>query len=176
MKNLLFIAIAIFGFSAVSFGQTAATATVGAEIMAPITLTAPIGLEFGKLSVQQAIAGEVTLTAAAATVASPANGVTLIAGTPRTAAKFHVTGIISHSYSIQIPTGDITIKDGGGTGTNSMIVNTFTSYSVQNAATSNGVLDGSGLDDFYVGATLNVKAAQAPAVYSGSFPVTVNYN
>ncbi len=33
-----------------------------------------------------------------------------------------------------------------------------------------------GSDTFSVGATLNVGAAQASGTYSGTFPVTVNYN
>lgn len=92
------------------------------------------------------------------------------------AAEFICTGAKSTNFTITVPTASTTIKDNGGTGSNSMTVTDFTAGNLT-ASISGGTLDSStGTSNFYVGGTLNVGANQAAGTYTGTFNVTVAYN
>ena len=175
MKKLIVIAaLVIFaGVSNKVMAQTIASSTAGAEIMTPITLTNNVGLEFGKMAVQLATGGTVVLTAAAAPTATPANGVTLMTGTTRTAAKYTVGGTASYIYTITVPQVPVTITKGGGV---NMTITAFSFASIATPSLTGGTLTVGGTDVFYVGGTLNVAAGQAAGAYTGNFDVTVNYN
>ncbi len=108
-----------------------------------------------------------------------ASSVTLVAeGTGLTkygAAEFVCTGAKSTQYTITVPSEGITIKDNGGTGSNSMTVDTFTAGNLT-ASVSGGTLDASsGTSSFHVGGKLHVGASQAAGTYTGTFNVTVAY-
>jgi len=167
MKNLFLVAIAILGFSAASFAQVQATATTSARIITPIAISKSVNLDFGAVAVSPTTAGTVVLVPAG--TRSKTGGVTLPVTTGTvSAAKFTVTGLDLSTYSIALP-GDITLSDGAS---HEMIVGTFTS-----TPSSTGVLS-SGTQDIFVGATLNVGAAQAAGLYTNAadLVVTVNYN
>lgn len=170
MKNLLFIAIAIFGFSAVSFGQETATATATGTIVTPIAIANAGDLNFGNVAVQSVLGGTVILAADGTRTTGGAGGVTLpaSAGTV-SAAHFDVTGTANYTYTITLPTTATTVTSAG----NIMTVDNFTS-----TPTSDGTLDGSGAQTIDVGATLNVAAGQPAGEYTSTIPfnVTVNYN
>jgi len=167
MKKLFIFAIAILGFSAVSFGQVTATASTSAIIITPIAIEKKVDMSFGNVSVS-ATGGTVIL--ATNSTRTKTGGVTLpiVAGTV-TSAKFTVTGLGTSTYSISLPTSDITLSDGA---THTMTVGTF----VSNPATT-GTL-ASGTQDVYVGGTLAVGALQAAGTYTNASDlfVTVNYN
>jgi hypothetical protein len=125
-------------------------------------------MNFGNVAVQSTTLGTVVLPPSATPTRTVTGGVTLpaTAGTV-TAAAFTVTGEDAYTYSISLP-GSVTITSGS----NSMTVNAFTS-----SPSPTGLLTG-GEQTLYVGATLNVAAAQASGTYVSSTPfnVTVNYN
>ena len=172
MKNLFLIAIIVLGFSGISFGQASATATASATIVTPISISNAGDMDFGTVAVQTATGGTVILTTAGGRSTGGAGGVTLPAfnlGTI-TAAHFAVVGEKDYTYSITLPSSDVTVISGA----NNMIVNAFTSTPTATA----GKLNGTGTQTIDVGATLNVKPAQAAGTYitTTPFTVTVNYN
>ena len=167
MKKILFITFALMAFTLSTFAQVTASASASATILTPITITKDVDMNFGNLAVS-ASAGTVVLTPAG--IRSEGGGVTFIPASPGTvtAASFTVTGLAGLTYSISLPTGNLTITDG----TNNMIVNTFTS-----TPTPTGTLAG-GSQILNVGATLEVGASQVAGTYTSTseFDVTVNYN
>ena len=172
MKKLIVFAIAIFGFTAVSFAQSAtstASASSSATIITPISIalkSGTTGLNFGNI-VANTTQGTVTVTPAGGRSAS---GLTLPTATPGTisAAEFTVTGLADATYSITLP-GTFNVN---GPSSATMAVGTF----ISNPA-STGVLT-SGTQDLKVGATLTVGANQAAGPYTNltGLTVTVNYN
>lgn len=174
MKKLIVFAaiVVVAGFTSKVMAQVTKPNTASAQIMSPITLNADVPLEFGRMAVQTATGGTAVLTAAAATSPSSTDGVTLMSGTTRTAAKYTVGGVASYVYTITVPQTAVTILSG----TTPMTITDFTFASIASPSLTGGTLSASGADVFYVGATLNVGAAQATGTYSGSFDVTVNYN
>jgi hypothetical protein len=176
MKKTVMILTAIVmitGFTSRVMAQVTESNDANAVIITPITLVVNVALEFGNLAVQTGVAGTVELTAAAATVATPTAGVTLLTGTTRTAAKYTVGGVASYVYTITVPAdGVVSITDGA----NFMEVSSFTFASVAVPSGTGGTLTAGGTDVFYVGGTLNVDAAQVPGTYTGTFDVTINYN
>ena len=82
------------------------------------------------------------------------------------AAVFLVTGAISTSYAITLPTAPTTITSAG----NTMSVDAWTG-SATSLTTS--VI---GESNFKVGGTLHVAASQKNGTYTGTFDVTVAYN
>lgn len=148
--------------------QETASATATATIVAPISITKDVDMNFGIVSVQSTTGGTVVLTPAG--VRSTTGGVTLpAAGGTVTAASFTVAGVSGYTYNITLPSSALTITSGS----NTMTVTNFTS----DPAGTNGLLTG-GEQTLNVGATLNVTAAQPAGTYvSGTpFNVTVNYN
>jgi hypothetical protein len=165
--TILLSLVAIFSIASITVkAQVTATATASATIITPIAISKSLDMSFGNVAVSPTISGTVTLTPA--NVRTITGGVTLpvVAGTVN-AAKFTVTGLTGSTYSITLPSSALTLTSGA----NTMTVTSFTS-----TPTPTGTLTG-GTQDIYVGATLNVAAAQAAGTYtSAAFPVTVNYN
>ncbi|MFA5820281.1 MAG: DUF4402 domain-containing protein [Bacteroidales bacterium] len=171
MKNatkFFALAVVILGFSANSFAQVSATATASATIIAPISISKTVDINFGNIAVGTT-GGTVVLLPAG--TRSATGGVSLPSAIPGTvtAATFTVTGEGANTYSITLPS-TYTITKTGGSAT--MIVNTFTSN-----PPSSGTLT-SGSQTLKVGATLTVNASQVGGVYTNTtgFPVTVAYN
>lgn len=169
MKKQLLSLMAIFMIAGISnnlMAQNTATdaADAYATIIAPITITNTIDLNFGDI-----IDG--TGTVVLATDSGRTASYQAFSGTQVgtvSAASFNITGQASYTYEITLPTTDVTITE---TGSDTMVVNNF----VSNPATT-GTLDGSGSGVVLVGATLNVVAGQATGLYTGTFNVTVAYN
>jgi hypothetical protein len=161
------IAMLLTGISISTFAQVTATADGKATIVTPITITKAVDMNFGNVAVS-ATAGTVILSPGG--VRTLTGGVTLptVAGTV-TAASFNITGEASYTYTIQLPSTDLTITSGS----NNMSVNAFTSD-----PTPTGTLGSNGTQTLNVGATLNVLAHQPAGIYSSvtPFSVTVNYN
>jgi len=170
MKNRtkLILAVIVMMVSATATqAQATASATATATIVSPISITKTVDMNFGNVAVQTSTGGTVILTPASARSAT--GGVTLPAVTGTVAAaEFDVEGEGTYTYAITLPSGALTISSGS----NNMTVETFTS-----TPSGTGALT-AGAQTLYVGATLNVAAAQASGVYvSGTpFNVTVNYN
>jgi hypothetical protein len=169
MKKLIISAIAILGFSAISFGQATATSSASATIVTPIGITNTAVMNFGNVAVQTATGGTVILAPAGTRTTGGAGGVTLpsVTGTV-TAASFTVSGQSNYNYAITLPS-TATVANGA----NTMLVNTFTSF-----PSATGTLSAGGTQTLTVGATLNVTANQAVGSYTTATPfdVIVNYN
>lgn len=138
--------------------------TVSADIISTIKVGARNGLLFGDIA-SSSVAGSVILstngnrtTTGGATVNSSGSG---------SPATFDVSGDANASFSISLPIS-ITLSDGSS---NNMVVDNFTS-----SPSTTGVLDSSGKQSIFVGATLNVGSNQAFGSYSGLMSVTVDYN
>jgi len=89
-----------------------------------------------------------------------------------TAGVWDVLGVRNALVTVTLPDdGTITIDDTGG---NSMAVDNFT-IRHNSGPSLNLTLDNSGGARFAVGATLSVGANQPAGGYSGTYPITVNY-
>jgi general stress protein CsbA len=169
LQKLFFVFLLIVVFTTNTFSQETATATATATIIAPITITNAVDMNFGNVAIQAETAG--TAVIAPAGTRTSTGGVTLPSTTGTvTAASFTIGGEGIYTYTITIPSTDYTITDLNSA--ESMIVNTFTS-----TPSGTGIL-ADGAQTLNVGATLNVSAAQTPGVYTNAtgFNVTVNYN
>jgi len=176
MKKLLVFAIAILGFSAVSFGQSA-SATASGTIVTAISIAANGGstaLNFG--NIVGGAAGTVVLPG----VASPTrqSSLTLPAGGTVSSAGFVVSGTSGLAYTVTLPES-VTVTKVSSTET--MTVDAFSCDVALAGTSATGItaistLAGSSRT-FYVGATLNVTALSPSGTYTSSpFNVTVAYN
>ncbi len=139
-------------------------ATVEAAIIQTISSTTRNGLGFGDISANS-VPGTVVMTSSGTRTTT--GGVTINSATAATPAAFDLEGMANASYAISLPTS-VVLDDGAGS---SMIVDGFTSSPVDA-----GVLDSSGRQTLYVGASLNVGSNQPYGSYSGLMAVTVEYN
>lgn len=163
-------------FSTSSFAQVTVTADASAMIVSPITLIWESDMEFANVAVQSGTGGTVVLDPinpiVRGTSENAFGGCTLpiVPGEIPAAAEFTVGGMVDYTYSITLPVSCLLTRVSG---TETMTVNTFTSD-----PTPTGDLGSTGTQTLYVGATLNVSAAQVPGHYVAitDFPVTVNYN
>jgi hypothetical protein len=169
--KLLFSMTVLLGLAVNSFGQATASAdaTASATIVAPLTITKDVDMNFGNIAVGASAGGTVTLPPSSGTpIRSLTGSITLpvVTGTV-VAAKFIITGEGTSVYDITLPADGVVSLTGPGT---AMPVDDFTSTpSTQGQLTA-------GTQDLYVGATLTVAASQAAGLYTGTFSVSVNYN
>lgn len=139
-------------------------ATVVVNIVTSISMTTTNGLIFGDIS-SSATAGTVSMTTTGTRTST--GGATInssVAGNPAT---FDVQGEANANYTISLPVS-VVLSDSAS---HTMVVDNFTS-----SPSPSGVLDGSGKQTLFVGATLNVGSNQAFGAYSGQMSVTVDYN
>lgn len=167
LRKFFLIALVLMAYSAATYAQVTAGATVTSTIVTPIAITNAGNMNFGNMAVS-ATAGTVILaTNGTRTITG---GVTLpaVAGTV-SAAHFAVSGTGTYTYSISLPTDDTRVSSGQ----NFMLVNTFISD-----PSSTGTLSAGGAQTVNVGATIHVGAGQAAGIYTSDSPfqVTVNYN
>ena len=163
------LSVAIFAFSTISFGQNTdnATASAGARIITPLTITNDEELEFGDII---SAANTVTITTDGERSATTPEALLVTASRTPQAAQFTVVGEASLSYTVVI---DDSITLTGAATSETMTVDNF----VHNA---NGTLGATtsetpGEETFSVGADLTVGATQSSDIYTGSFTVTVTY-
>lgn len=163
MKKFTFILLALISGSIYAQSNSSATATVNAEIVSPISITAKANMNFGSI-VSEAAAGVVVLKrnglidAATTTAAVVSNS-----STPTSAGQFEISAANTYSYSVTIP--DIQLNGAG----DPMSV-TFN----HNLKDSGNVSDGTPAT-LNVGGTLGVNAGQAVGTYTGDVKVTVAY-
>ena len=166
-KSLIAV-IALVGLASTASAQATATANASATIVTPISIVNNVNMNFGNVAVQAGTGGTVVLPATAAATRTKTGGVTLpnVTGTV-TAAQFTVSGTALYTYTITLPGSAVTLASGA----NNMTATTFVNSSA-------GTLSAGGTESFYVGATLNVAAAQPAGSYTTATPfnVTVNYN
>jgi len=181
-KNLLTLAT-IFTIGFFSNNITAQTTTtgsieeasVGAEILVPLTITNSQGLHFGTIISNATTAGSVTVatdgTRSVTGVALSTSGTT-----PHTVAKYTTAGPADALYHITLPTNS-EVKVSNGTPGDDMTVTGFTAdFDELGTNSLNGTLSDIGTGAVQVGATLNLKAGQVAGTYAGTFNVSVDFN
>jgi spore coat protein U-like protein len=133
-----------------------ANGTARQVVIAALAIANVSDLDFGS-----AAAGEAAKTVAPGTSENAENG------------SFNVTGQANTAYTITLPAIPVQIVTGGA-GPNEVIeVADFTSFP---AAGANGLLNGTGAQALYVGATrAALSATQAAGTYTGAYTVTVVY-
>jgi hypothetical protein len=135
-----------------------------ASAATPITVVNNAPLSFGKFVA--GTGGSVSISPNGAR--SSAGGVALIASGVGSAARFTVSGDLV-TYSIVLPAnGTVSLTAPSG---QLMPVSNFTS-----SPSGSGMMSGAGNQIVTVGATLTVGSQQAPASYTGTFDIRVDYN
>ena len=137
-----------------------------ATVIVPITITKNVELYFGRFT-DNGSGGTVTIATDGTRSKTGTVILSTVSGTP-TAGTFDVTGDPNATYTITLPADSTVSLTGVGT---AMPVNTF----VSNPATT-GTLSAGGTQTINVGATLTVNGSQAAGSYTGTYPVTVEYN
>jgi hypothetical protein len=175
MKKLIVLFTAIIlvtGFTTRVMAQATENTASGAVIVTPITITEVSALHFGVMAVLAATPGTCVLSTTGVRTAT--GGVNLSAQTPvATNASYTVAGQISTTYALTLP-ATITVTDGAS---NTMTIGTLLArFNGAGADAVISTLSGTGTDNFTVGGTLTVLAAQPAGVYAGTFNVTVAYN
>lgn len=172
-KNLLTLAtILTIGFFTNNVNAQATdevTATSGATIVTPISISVTETLQFGSLV--SGISGGKIKLGSDGILALPGGSVVLIASTLVEVPEFTVNGGKDRAFTITLPTDlsnqTVTHTDGATT----MALSKFETASALSTS-----LDTDGKKTFKVGATLELAANQTAGVYTGSFPVSVDYN
>jgi len=166
--TITMLAIAMIAFFANDAMAQTETTDAGAKILAAMTITESADMHFGTMTVPSTIAEVDLAVGGSVTIAS--GTLTLLAQAPTShAAAYDITGDANATYAITLPTnGSVTITEGA---TPMPVIDFVCSYG---ALTS--TLDGSGDDNFTVGATLQLANAQPAGVYTGTFDVSVAYN
>ncbi len=148
-------------FSGVANAATQ-TATAEAEIIVPVVLSSVTNLNFGLIAVG---AGTGTVALGASDVRTCA-GVTCVGTASR--GKFNVT-VADAGALVDLGFTDNTIDLTGPAGSTPM-------NATLSLSTNQITFDAATLEDVFVGGTLNVNAAQAAGVYTGTYEVTAQYN
>jgi hypothetical protein len=168
MKKSILLVIVMLAFGISSFAQISRTANATAVILAPLTVTKTVDLDFG--SIASSTGGNVIVATDNNRTASGA-GVSLIGGTP-TAAAFDITGEPSRTITVVTPTLPVVL-----TGSVSGTMNISAVSSNPDVSGGTTILPVSGAVTLNLGATLVVGAAQPAGTYTNTtdFTVTVNY-
>jgi hypothetical protein len=169
-KIRLFFLLAILAFAFTAKADDAHSKSVitisKARVITPISIenTSGQGLDFGVIALGTTESKVVVSAEASVPVNVSLGDVVVVTSTPQKAAMFTVSGEASQAYSITLPASAI-LTSGG----NSLTINNF--------SCSNGAGGNIGTNDlFYVGGELTIPAGATPAVYLGTFSVTVAYN
>lgn len=157
MKNLIKLGL-VLAFITNHANAASVNANANQIVTAAIAIVKVSDLEFGS-----AAQGDASKTVAPGSSENSEN------------ASFTVTGQPSTAYTITLPV-DGTVKmitAGGGTSDTEINVNSFASTP---AAGANGLLNGSGTETLFAGATrAALSATQVTGTYTGAFTVTVVY-
>jgi hypothetical protein len=157
LKALAATAVVALGFSASAANAATASADATATILAQVSVAKDTDLAFGTIAI-----GTSGGTVAISTAGARACGTGLVCSGTVGAAGFTITGVSGQNVGISVP-ASVSLSDGG--------TNTMSASLTSSASTL--TLDGT--DNFSVGGTLTVGAAQAAGAYTGTFAVTVNY-
>lgn len=176
---IIFSAIVMMaGFTMTAMAQTSATVSAtaaGSKLVVPMTLTQTSPLHFGSITLLDATGGTVVLPSNSTTRIFDAGVSESLIAPLATNAAYSVTGSNSSTYALTLPTTVIVTETVGSTAT--MTISALTArfnLAVEDAVVS--TLSAGGTDNFTLGGTLTVTAAQIGGIYAGTFPVTVDYN
>jgi len=161
LSGIIMMTIASVSVKAQSTDTEAAQAS--ATILQHLSLTKNVDLAFGGV-ITDVNGGTVLIPATSSATPSYSELPTQLT-TTTSAAKFTANGEDGATFAITLPESTVITN-----GSSSMTVDEF----VSSVGTSGVQLEDSE-KMFYVGATLNIGAAQAAGTYNGSFNVTVTY-
>lgn len=168
-RNLLTVLVATaavgFGGFAINASASDGVGNARAEIVAPLTVTENLSMDFGSVSGDSNPLNGSTVSLTTGGLVTASANAAVIAGTGARAALFDVTGASSALYTIGLP-ASTTISSGG----NNMTVDNFV-----DSLGGSGALNIGGTESFNVGARLNISGNQAVGVYLGTYTVTVTY-
>ncbi len=144
------------------------TATVAATVFRPISLSNPVGLQFG--TIVRPATGTGTVDIDATTGARTVSGGAVGLGSPApTNATYSVTGEGGQTVSLSIPPSFV-MTTPGGTAT---VTLTSTATGSQ---TLSSTLGSAGSLGFSIGGSMPVASTAQDGAYSGTFTVSVQYN
>lgn len=185
MKNLLTILFVIMmtGFSAILKAQTMASlsASAGATIIVPMTMTEQNAINFGATTKQIGVGGKVILSTNNAALDYQGGVTGTASGISASNAVFYITGAADYGYTLTMP-NTITIE---GPDSMMMIIddlkirfnNGSQEVAINQGANSiTNILNANGNDTFRLGGRLNINSDQLAGNYTGSYNVTVDYN
>jgi hypothetical protein len=169
-QNALLLALAATGLTlsatAANAGTVSATASVSVTILAPVTLQATQGLDFGAVTKPaNAGANTITLDANNSNVTLTGAGDGARAAGAVSAAKFSLIGQAGVTYST---TQSLSFAQPG-----------LTRVSVSSPVAGNGalgVIPASGMQELRFGGAFDLTATTPAQAYTGALAVTVNYN
>jgi hypothetical protein len=178
MRSVNAAGIAALLFSSAAFAQTAPppsiTAHATAQIAAPLQVQCT-AMHFSSF-VALHTATYLVLPPDGSPIVDPGKIVLPGASQDAKATGCTVTGDVFATYNVTIPSSVNLTNSAGKT----MTLNTFTITGDGDANAYSRLLrndgTGLGLDNFGVGAKLNVGADQSPGTYSGTYAVNVQYN
>jgi hypothetical protein len=168
MKNIIkYFALFMIGFTANTFAQATATASVSVNIVTPIGITKAVDMNFGNIATGITSEGTAVLSTDGSRLTTGGVTVPPTSGSP-TAASFIVTGTGSYTYTISLPGSPITLNGS----TEGVTVGAFVSNPAAIGSLS------SGTQTINVGGTLNVPRSTIAGPYTNvsGLKVTVNYN
>lgn len=177
MKKLIFLIAAVVmmaGFTITVMAQVTENTAAGAKILAALSITEDAAMHFGTMGVLAGTGGTCVVTTAGVRTATGGVTLSLIAPT-FTVATYTVTGDPTYTYAITLPT---TITVTKPTTLETMTIGTLLAKSTSGVEshTATGTIEGGGTEQFKIGGTLTVIAAQVAGLYAGTFDVTVAYN
>ena len=181
-KIILFVAVVMMaGFSTTAMAQTSATiaaTAAGAKLIVPMGLSVAGTLDFGSIAiVDKTKVGSVILSTTKAPTYSASLVASASAGSALDIPTYSVTGTLNSTYLITLPAAKIEVTNATDP-TKKMTIDNFKSLTASSSTGDGltGTLNASGMDNFTVGATLELAIDQIGGIYAGSFPITVDYN
>ena len=178
-KIILFVdVIMMAGLSTTVMAQTSATVAAtaaGAKLIVPMTLIQTSPLHFGSITLLDATGGSVVLPSNSLTRVFAGKVSESIIAPLATNAAYNVTGSNSAVYNLTLP-ATITVKETVGASATMTISALTARFNGAAADAVSSTLSATGTDNFTVGGTLTVAAAQIGGIYAGTFAVTVDYN
>ena len=149
---------------AVAGGSVTATAPASVTILAPVTIAATQGLDFGAVTKPASAGNTITLDASGAVTVTGTGNATHASGAV-TAAKFNLVGDAGVTYSTS---QSLSFSQPGLTHV------TASAPEATNGAL--GIIPASGAQELRFGGAFDLDAATPLGDYTGSLSVTVNYN
>ena len=174
--GMLVVSMALF--TSTLMAQTSATVAAtaaGSKLIVPMTLTQTAPLHFGTINILAGTGGTVELPSNSIARVFSAGVVASTVAPLATNAAYNVTGTMNATYALTLPATVVVTETVGATAV--MTISALTArFNLAAADAVVSTLSATGTDNFTVGGTLTVAAAQIGGIYAGTFPVTVDYN
>jgi hypothetical protein len=181
IKKIICFTLFFFYYSIFLMSQVTTVGHVTCEVISPLRINNVSRLEFGDIEKtkenKELVVSPVLTTSSELTIVDSNNKSEITANIIESSttsnfsfpATFNLSGEPNSIYNISLPSSILITKIGG---TESMVVNSFTSM-----PTRSGKLDNIGIGAISVGAKLNINGDQTPGLYKSttSFEVCVNY-